>query len=131
MLLSFAAAAERPARAVIEGGDIARAMAAASVREDVAAGDPRVAQARAWLGRVTKATGEDERAVAAQCERTARWFLDMTKHRATSLEMLEALALLGRPGVPMQDTLRDYVLARRSTAGKTHAEALASLSPSK
>lgn len=130
MLLSFAAAAERPARAVIEG-DVARNMASVSAREDVPAGDPRVAQARAWLDRVVKATGEDERAVAAQCERTARWFLDMTKHRATSLEMLEALALLGRPGVPMQDTLRDYVFARRSTVGKTHAEALAPLSSPK
>lgn len=125
--LSFAALAERPARVtVLEGDNIAYNLVVVSTRgEEIAATDPRVRQTREWLNKVAQTTGEDEKAVAAQCERTARWFFDMTRQKATAIEMLEALARLGKAGTPMQDTLRDYVAARRQTAGKTHAEALA------
>jgi hypothetical protein len=126
LVFSLGAAAERPARVtVLEGDNLALNIVAASGREDVAAGDPLVAKARGWLNAAVKSSGED--AVAAQCERTSRWFFDLTRTRATTLEMLEALAVLGRSGTPMQDTLRDYVAARRQTADKSHAEAMATL----
>lgn len=129
LLISLAAAAERPARVtVLDGDNLAYNLVVVSARgEDVAAGDPRVKQARDWLARVAKLSGEDDKAIAAQCERTARWFFDVTRQKATSLEMLEALARLGKPGAPIQDILRDYVAARRETAGKSHAEGLAAL----
>ncbi len=129
LLFSFAAiAAENPARVtVLEDDNLGLNIVAASQRENVAPADPRVKQAQAWLDRTTAVTGEDGKAVAAACERTSRWFFDATRHRATPLEMLEALALLAKSGTPMQDTLRDYIQARRAAAGKSHAEALAAM----
>jgi len=126
-LFSLAATADPAKVTVLEGDDPARGIVASSLREDVAGGDPSVAAARAWLAKAAKAYGEDQKAVAAHCERTARWFVDMTRTRATPLEMLEALALLVKPGLTMQDAMRGYVEARRATTGKTHAEALAKL----
>lgn len=128
LALSFSAAAERPARVtVLEGDNLAQSIVAASLREDVAAGDVRVKQARAWLDKAVAVTGEEEKAVAAFSERTARWFFDISRSRATALEMLEALALLAKPGTTMNDTLRGYIEARRAAAGKSHAEALKAL----
>lgn len=128
LALSFSAAAERPARVtVLEGDNLAQNIVAASVREEVAAGDARVKQARAWLDKAVAITGEEEKAVAAFSERTARWFFDISRSKATSLEMLEALALLAKPGTTMNDTLRGYIEARRAAAGKSHAEALKAL----
>ena len=128
LLLSFAAAAERPARVtVLEGDNLAQNIVAASLREDVAAADARVKQAQAWLEKASAATGEEAKAVAAFSERTARWFFDISRSKATALEMLEALALLAKPGTTMNDTLRDYIEARRAAAGKSHAEALKAL----
>lgn len=123
-LLSFAACADPAKVTVLEGDDLARGIVAASLREDVAAGDARVGAARGWLAKAAKTYGEDPKAVAAHCERTARWFFDMTRSRATPLEMLEALALPAKPGTTMQDAMRGYIEARRATSGKTHAEAL-------
>ncbi len=127
VLFSLAAAADPAKVTVLEGDDPARGIVASSLREDVGAADPRVVSARAALAKAAKAYREDEKAVAAHCERTARWFLDMTRTRATPLEMLEALALFAKPGLTMQDAMRNYVEARRATTGRTHAEALAKL----
>lgn len=128
LLCSLSAFAERPARVtVLEGDNLALNIVAASLREEVAPADARVKQARGWLDKAVAVTGEDEKAVAAFSERTARWFFDATRSKATALEMLEALALLAKSGTPMQDTLRDYIQARRNAAGKTHAEALKAL----
>lgn len=127
LLLSLGAVAEPAKVTVLESDDLARGIVAASLREEVAAGDPRVAPARDWLAKAAKTYGEDPKAVAAHCERTARWFLDLTRSRATPLEMLEALALLAKPGTTMQDAMRGYIEARRAAPGKTHAEALAKL----
>jgi len=74
-----------------------------------------------------KNSGESERAVAATCERLARYFFDLTKTRATAQEMLEALATYGRAGKPMQETLADYVKVRRQATGMTHAAAMAAM----
>lgn len=128
LLLSLSVQAERPARVtVLEGDNLALNIVAASLREDVAPTDARVAKARTWLDKAVKVSGEDEKAVAAQCERTSRWFFDLTRTKATGLEMLEALATFAKAGTPMQDTLRDYVMARRATANMSHAEAMTAL----
>lgn len=124
-LFAATAAHADPARVtVLEGDNLPLQIVARSVGEDVAAGDARVAQAKGWLDKVVKVTGEEEKSVAAACERTSRWFFDMTRTRATALEMLEALALLAKPGKTMQDTLADYVQARRQATDKSHAAAL-------
>lgn len=127
LLLSCAAAADPAKVTVLDGDDLARSIVASSLREDVAAADPRVSAARPWLAKAAKTYGVDEKAVAAHCERAARWFFDVTRSRATPLEMLEALALTAKPGMALEDAMRGYVEARRATAGKTHAEALAKL----
>jgi fructose-specific component phosphotransferase system IIB-like protein len=127
LLLSGAAAAQKAHVAIVEGEDMARQIVVQSLREDVAADDARVAKARAWLDKAVKASGEPERAVAAACERTARYFFDLTKTRASALEMLEALAAYGRPGRPMQETFSDYIKARRQAAGMSHAAAMTAM----
>jgi hypothetical protein len=127
LLCSLAATADPAKVTVLDGDDVAQRIVAISVGADVAAGDARVVQARAWLDRATKVYGEDAKSVAASCERSARWFFDITRSRASALEMLEALALLAKPGLPMQDAMRNYIEARRAVAGKSHAEALAKL----
>lgn len=113
--------------AIVEGEDIARQIVVQSTREDVAADDARVAKVRGWLDKAVKTSGEPERAVAAACERTARYFFDLTKTRATAQEMLEALASHGRAGKPMQETLADYIKARRQAAGMSHVAAMAAI----
>lgn len=129
LLLSLSAAADPAKVTVLDGDDVAQRIVAVSVRADVAAAaaDARVAAARKWLERAAKAYGEDEKSVAASCERSARWFFDITRTQATALEMLEGLSLLARPGATMQDAMRSYIQTRREVPGKTHAEALAKL----
>lgn len=127
VLFSLAASADPAKVTVLDGEDLAQRIVAVSLREEVPAADARVATARKWLERAAKIYGEDPRSVAASCERSARWFFDITRSKAQSLEMLEALSLLARPGMPMQDAMRDYLQARREAPNKTHAEALAKL----
>lgn len=127
LLFSLSAAADPAKVTVLDGDDVAQRIVAVSVRADVAAADARVVSARKWLERAAKAYGEDEKAVAANCERTSRWFFDITRSHATALEMLEGLSLLARPGTTMQDAMRSYIQVRREVPGKTHAEALARL----
>jgi hypothetical protein len=126
LCLAAAAFAERPARVtLVENERLAQAIVSGSLGTSVTADDARVVQTGTWLKEIATRSGEDDKAIAAQCERTSRWFFDLTRTRATPLEMLEALALLGKAGTPIQDTLRDYIAGRRATAGKTHREGLA------
>lgn len=127
LILPGAALAQKAHVAIVEGDDMARQIVVQSLREDVAAGDARVGRARGWLDKAVKTSGEPERAVAAACERTARYFFDLTKTRATALEILEALAAYGRPGRPMQETLAEYIKVRREAADKSHGAALAAM----
>jgi len=127
LTLPAPALAQKAHVAIVDGEDMARQIVVQSTREDVPAGDARVAKARGWLDKAVKNSGESERAVAAACERSARYFFDLTKVRATALELLEALAVQGRPGRPMQETLANYVKARRQAAGMSHAAALAAM----
>jgi hypothetical protein len=127
LILPHPALAQKSHVAIVDAEDMARQIVVQSTREDVAADDARVAKARAWLATAVKNSGESERAVAATCERLARYFFDLTKTRATAQEMLEALATYGRAGKPMQETLADYVKVRRQAAGMTHAAAMAAM----
>ena len=129
--LSFLAApalAANPVETVTEAGaGLAQRLVELSLKQEVAANDPRVAQAQGQLKKVTKLTGESEQAVAAACTRAARFIFDATKSPATPLDVLDALAAKGASGRAMNDTIGAYVAARRNAAGKTHAEALAAM----
>ena len=125
-LLAASAVHAQPSHALMLDGDLARQMTALSMREDVAENDKRVLQSRAWLDRVVKATGEDEKAVAAQCQRTAKYILDLMRARATPIEVLEALALHARTPGSMQDAAMAYVNARRQAAGHRPIDVAAS-----
>jgi hypothetical protein len=127
LLFSLAAVADPAKVTVLDGEDIAQRIVAVSLREDVPAADARVVAARKWLERAAKAYGEDPKTVAASCERSARWFFDITRSHATVLEMLEGVALLARPGTTLQDAMRSYIQARREVPAKSHAAALAKL----
>lgn len=131
LLLAVPSAHTQPSHTLMLDGDLARQMTALSLKEDVAGNDKRVAQARAWLDKVVKATGEDEKAVAAQCQRTAKYILDLMRARATPVEVLEALALHARTAGSMQDAAMAYVNARRQAADKSHAAALAAMAASR
>ena len=110
-----------------EGDHLAQRLAAFALRENVADNDPRVVQADDWLARAAAATGEEDRAVAAACVRTAKFLLDGTRVKAHALEPLEALATAARPGATMSDGLMAYVRARQQAPNKSHAEAMAAL----
>lgn len=128
-ILSFLspAIAANPVEAVTDhGAGIVQRMVELSLRQEVSATDVRVTQAQSRMNAVTKATGETEQAVAAACTRAARFIFDATKAPATSLDVLDALAVKGGRR-PMNETIGLYVAARRNSAGKTHAEALAGM----
>lgn len=128
LLPVLAIAAATPLESVTADGNesIPQRMVSLSVRQEVAANDPRVVHARSQMAKAMKATGETEQALAAACTRAARFIFDATKAPATSVEVLDALAEKGA-GKPMSDTIGRYVEARRNAAGKTHAEAMAVL----
>jgi hypothetical protein len=128
LLPALAIAAATPLESVTaEGGEsIPQRMVSLSVKQEVAANDPRVVRARSQMVKAMKATGETEQAVAAACTRAARFLFDSTKSPATSVEVLDALAEKGA-GKPMSDTIGRYVEARRNSATKTHAEAMVAL----
>jgi hypothetical protein len=128
LLPTLALAAASPLESVTASGSesIPQRMVSLAAKQDVAAGDPRVARAKAQMAKAMKNTGETEQAVAAACTRAARFIFDSTKSPATSLDVLDALAEKGA-GRPMSDTIGRYVEARRNSAGKTHAEAMAAL----
>lgn len=126
LLLLSCLALSLPASANTADGDAAQRLVELSVRQEVAATDPLVAQARAQLKRAAQASGEDEQAVAAASVRAARYIFDATKAPATPLDVVEAVAAKGK-GRALSDTIGAYVQARRNSAGKTHAEALAAM----
>ena len=119
LLSTFAAAQSATRQFFAEGDNLAQRLVAFAVREDVADGD--------WLAHAAKATGEDEKAIAAATVRAAKFFLDLTRVRASPLEPLEAVATAAKPGQTMSDVLMAYVEARKLAANKSHAEAMATL----
>lgn len=126
--LALAAALLAPLSSLAAAGDgsAAQRLVELSLKQEVAATDPRVAQAQAQLKKAAKAAGEDEQAVAAASVRAARFLFDATKAPVTPLDVVDAVAARGK-GRPLADTVGAYVEARRNSAGKTHAEALSAM----
>lgn len=124
VVLAAASPIETVTASAIES--IPQRMVSLSTKQDVPENDPRVVRAKAQMAKAMKNTGETEQAVAAACTRAARFIYDSTKAPASSLDVLDALAEKGT-GRPMSDSIGRYVDARRNSAGKTHAEAMAAL----
>jgi len=124
-LVSGTAAAGQPA------DEVAQRLTAMSVKQEVAENDPRVDQTRKLLDKAVKLTHEEPMAVGAACSRYAGHLFDAIHEPATALELLEALATFGKSGKPMNETLQDYVAARKAVPGKSHAEAMAVLGKKK
>jgi hypothetical protein len=120
LLLGSLAAAARP---VDLGEDPARAIAG----KELPANDARVEQARSWLKQIAAATGESEEQVAASAMKLSRFIFDSLKMRALPLEALEGMATQAAPGRPLSDLTAGYFNARRNTADKSHAAAMAAL----
>jgi hypothetical protein len=111
--------------------DAADRLILASVKEDVAPSDPRLAQTRVQLNKAAKLTAEEPAAVAVACVRYAGHLHDSAHLSATPLDLLEALSRFGKAGKPMNQTLQDYATARKATPARSHAEALAAMGQSK
>lgn len=109
------------------GSNPAQGMANLSAGQELAANDPRVVQAQAWLKQAAKAAGEEEGFVANSCIKVARHIFDAAKVRALPLEVLEALAKFAPAGTPIGDTTRRYFEARRDSPNKSHGEAMAAM----
>ncbi len=107
--------------------DAAERMTAASAKQEIAAGDPRVAQARGQLDKAARLTAETPIAVASACSRYVGHLHDSAQIEATPLELLDALVKFGKTGKAMNDTLLDYVAARKAAPKRSHAEAMAAL----
>lgn len=115
--------AQAQAKPVDLGNDPALAIAG----PDLAPGDARVVQARAWLAQVVKATGETEEQVAASCIKLSRFLFDALRVRALPMEALEGLTVQLAPGKSLGDMTAAYFQARRDASDKSHAAALTAL----
>jgi hypothetical protein len=121
--MAMPAAFAQMAPSVDLGADPAKAIAG----RDLPANDARVEQARAWLKKVTETTGENEEQAAASAMKLARFFMDSIRVRALPAEVLEGMAAQAVPGKSLSDLTAGYFNARRNTADKTHAAAMAAL----
>jgi hypothetical protein len=113
------------AAAPVPADDVAQRLVAMSGGQDVAADDPRVTQTRKLLDKAVKLTHEEPMAIAAACSRYAGHLFDSIHERATGPELLEALVAFVRSGKAMNETLQDYVAARKAAPGKSHVKAMA------
>lgn len=111
--------------------EAAQRLTTMSLKQEVAENDPRVAPTRKLLDQAVKFSHEEPMAIAAACSRYAGHLFDAIHEPATPLELLEALATFGKAGRPINETLQDYVAARKVAPGKSHAEALAALAKKK
>lgn len=123
LAVSFALAAH----AASSADGAADRLMAASVKEEVAPNDPRLLQTRIQLNKAAKLTAEEPAAIAAACARYAGHLHDSAHLSVTPLELLEALSRFGKAGKPMNDTLHDYVTARKDSPALSHAGALAAM----
>lgn len=95
--------------------------------DELSGSDPRIAKAGAWLAKTAAASGLEEEQVAASSIKLSRYLFDALQVRATPMETLEALARFTAKGKPISDTTAAYFEARKTAAGKSHAEAMAAL----
>lgn len=122
--ISLAAGSSQAQTGTVDiGSDPARAIAG----RDLPDNDARLAQARAWLKKITAATGENDEQVAASSMKLSRFIKDGLNVKVTPVEVLEGLAVQAVAGKPLSDMTAAYFAALRSSANKTHAEAMAAL----
>lgn len=105
------------------GDDPARTIAG----KELPANDARVEQARTWLKKIAEATGETEQQVGASAMKLSRFIFDSLKMRTLPLEALEGMVIQAAPGKSLSDLTSGYFNARRNSADKSHAAAMAAL----
>ncbi len=116
-----------PASAATPGDEVADRLTAASVKQEIASNDPRLAQTRLLLNKAVQLTAESPAAIASACKRYAGHLHDASHIEATPLELLDALAGLSTAGKPINDTLQQYAVARKAAPSHSHADAMAAL----
>ena len=131
LLAALASSASFTVANAAPADEIAQRMTALSVRQDVTEADPRVVQAHKLLDRAVKLTREEPMAIEAACSRYVGHLHDSAHIDALPLDFLEALAVFGKAGKPMRDTLQEYVVARKASPGRSHDEAMAALGKKK
>ena len=104
--------------------DPAQRLLEVSLRQDIPANHPRLAQTREQLQRVAKFSGESEQSVAQACVRNARYAFDAARIDVRPHEVLEAAAQFAPSGKPLSETTQRYIDLRVNKK-LDHAKALA------
>lgn len=110
--------------------DVAQRLLEISLRQDIPANHPRLAQTREQLQRVVKVSGENENAVAQICMRNARYAFDAARIDVRPHEVLEAAARYAQPGKLLSETTQRYI-ELRSKERLDHAGAMAQMAAGK
>ncbi|MEW6513596.1 MAG: hypothetical protein AB1443_06320 [Pseudomonadota bacterium] len=104
--------------------DVAQRLLEVSLRQDIPANHPRLAQTREQLQRLVNITGENEQTIAQACMRNARYAFDAARIDVRPHEVLEAAARYAQSGKPLSETTQRYV-ELRAKQKLDHAGALA------
>jgi hypothetical protein len=104
--------------------DAAQRLLEVSLRQDIPANHPRLAQTREQLQRLVKLTGENEQTIAQACMRNARYAFDSARIDVRPHEVLEAAAQFAPAGKPLSETTQRYIDLRVNKK-LDHAKALA------
>lgn len=104
--------------------DAAQRLLEVSLRQDIPANHPRLAQTREQLQRLAKLTGETEQMIAQACMRNSRYAFDAARIDVRPLEVLEAAARYVQSGKPLSETTQRYIDLRVNKK-LDHAGALA------
>lgn len=104
--------------------DAAQRLLEVSLRQDIPANHPRLAQTREQLRRLVQVTGENEQAIAQACMRNARYAFDSARIDVRPHEVLEAVAQHAPSGKPLSETTQRYI-ELRAKQRLDHAGALA------
>ena len=89
--------------------DAAQRLLEVSLRQDIPANHPRLAQTREQLQRLAKLTGENEQTIAQACMRNSRYAFDAAHIDVRPLEVLEAAARYAPAGKPLSETTQRYI----------------------
>lgn len=92
--------------------DAARRLLEASLREEITAHHPRLAQTREQLQRLAKLSGESGQAISQACLRNARYAFDAARVDVRPLDVLEAATLHAKAGMPLSETTQRYIELR-------------------
>ena len=89
--------------------DAAQRLLEVSLRQDIPANHPRLAQTREQLQRLARLTGENEQMIAQACMRNARYAFDAARIDVRPHEVLEAAAMYAPAGKPLSETTQRYI----------------------